>query len=186
MPRRRSCFGRFAAFADSGSVAGGGHFRTASGLCGIGGLDHRTQKCVVGGVLLRCGTGVSAFCRGAGTGSEPPRWYWYLGALVLFIAALLSKTVTCSLPAALLLVSWWKKGRVQRGDILPLLPFFVLGVGLGLLTAWIEKYHVGAQGAAWSLTFSRAVSDRRTGLVVLCRQTGVAGASDLHLSALEN
>ncbi len=82
------------------------------------------------------------------------RWYWYLGALVLFMAALSSKTVTCSLPAALLLVSWWKKGRVQRGDILPLLPFFVLGVGLGLLTAWIEKYHVGAQGAAWSLTFS--------------------------------
>ena len=82
------------------------------------------------------------------------RWYWYLGALVLFMAALSSKTVTCSLPAALLLVSWWKKGRVQRGEILPLLPFFVLGVGLGLLTAWIEKYHVGAQGAAWSLTFS--------------------------------
>ena len=81
------------------------------------------------------------------------RWYWYLGALVLFMAALLSKTVTCSLPAALLLVCWWKKGRVQRGDILPLLPFFVLGVGLGLMTAWIEKYHVGAQGAEWSLTF---------------------------------
>ena len=68
------------------------------------------------------------------------------------MAALLSKTVTCSLPAALLLVCWWKKGRVQRVDVMPLLPFFVLGAGLGLLTAWIEKYHVGAQGAAWSLT----------------------------------
>ena len=43
------------------------------------------------------------------------RWYWYLGALVLFMAALLSKTVTCSLPAALLLVCWWKKGRVPTG-----------------------------------------------------------------------
>jgi tetratricopeptide (TPR) repeat protein len=82
------------------------------------------------------------------------RWYWYLGALVLFLAALLSKTVTCSLPAALLLVCWWKKGRVQRGEIIPLLPFFVLGVGLGLMTAWIEKYHVGAQGADWSLTLA--------------------------------
>jgi tetratricopeptide (TPR) repeat protein len=82
------------------------------------------------------------------------RWYWYLGALVLFIAALLSKTVTCSLPAALLLVCWWKKGRVQWGDIFPLLPFFVFGVGLGLMTAWMEKYHVGAQGAEWSLTFA--------------------------------
>jgi tetratricopeptide (TPR) repeat protein len=81
------------------------------------------------------------------------RRYWYLGALVLFLAALLSKTVTCSLPAALLLLCWWKKGRVKWGEILPLLPFFVLGVGLGLMTAWIEKYHVGARGAEWSLTF---------------------------------
>jgi Flp pilus assembly protein TadD len=82
------------------------------------------------------------------------RWHWYLGALVLFMAALLSKTMTCSLPAALLLVCWWKNGRVQRSEILPLLPFFALGAGLGLMTAWIEKHHVGAQGAEWSLTFA--------------------------------
>jgi len=82
------------------------------------------------------------------------RWHWYLGALVLFLAALLSKTVTCSLPAVLLLVCWWKKGRVQRGDVMPLLPFFVVGVALGLLTAWMEKHHVGARGADWSLTFA--------------------------------
>jgi tetratricopeptide (TPR) repeat protein len=82
------------------------------------------------------------------------RWSWYLGALVLFLAALLSKTVACSLPAVLLLMCWWKKGRVQRGDVMPLLPFFVVGVALGLMTAWIEKYHVGAQGADWSLTFA--------------------------------
>ena len=87
-------------------------------------------------------------------GRNRHRRYWYLGALVLFIAALLSKTVTCTLPAALLLVCWWKKGRVQRGDLVPLLPFFVVGAGLGLMTAWIEKYHVGAQGAEWSLTFA--------------------------------
>jgi tetratricopeptide (TPR) repeat protein len=87
-------------------------------------------------------------------GPNRHRWHWYLGALVLFLAALLSKTVTCTLPAALLLVCWWKKGRVQRDDIFPLLPFFALGVGLGLMTAWMEKYHVGAQGAEWSLTFA--------------------------------
>ena len=82
------------------------------------------------------------------------RWHWYLGALVLFLAALLSKTVACSLPAVLLLMCWWKKGRVQRGDVMPLLPFFVVGVALGLLTAWMEKHHVGARGADWSLTFA--------------------------------
>ena len=82
------------------------------------------------------------------------RWAWYLVALFLFLAALLSKTVTCSLPAALLLVCWWKKGRVQRGDVFPLLPFFAFGAGLGLLTAWMEKHYVGAHGADWSLTFA--------------------------------
>lgn len=87
-------------------------------------------------------------------GQSRHRWCWYLGSLGLFLAALLSKTVTCSLPAALLLVCWWKKGRVQWGDIRPLLPFFVLGAGLGLLTAGMEKYHVGAQGADWSFTFA--------------------------------
>ncbi len=87
-------------------------------------------------------------------GPNRRRWPWYLAALILFTAALLSKTVTCSLPTALLLVCWWKQGRVQRGDVLPLLPFFALGAGLGLMTAWVEKYQVGAQGAEWSLTFA--------------------------------
>jgi len=82
------------------------------------------------------------------------RWGWHRVALVLFMAALLSKTVTCSLPAALLLVCWWKKGRLRQNDIMPLLPFFATGVALGLLTAWMEKHHVGAQGAEWSLTFA--------------------------------
>jgi hypothetical protein len=52
-------------------------------------------------------------------GPNQLRWYWYLGALVLFIAALLSKTVTCSLPAALLPVCWWEKGRVLKYSRLP-------------------------------------------------------------------
>src|SRR5208282_2939241 len=38
------------------------------------------------------------------------RWKWYGLALLLFLAALLSKTVVCSLPAALLLARWWKQG----------------------------------------------------------------------------
>jgi tetratricopeptide (TPR) repeat protein len=82
-------------------------------------------------------------------------WYWYIASLSLFLFALLSKTVTCSLPAALLLVRWWKTGRLRRQDVLPLLPFFAVGLGLGLFTAWIEQHHVGAQGAAWSLSFTQ-------------------------------
>jgi Tfp pilus assembly protein PilF len=85
-------------------------------------------------------------------GGSRRRGWWYGSALVLFVAALLSKTVTCSLPVALLLVLWWKQGRLERKDVLPLTPFFLIGTGLGLMTTWIEKHHLGAQGADWSLT----------------------------------
>ena len=52
----------------------------------------------------------------------------YLLALGLFALGLLSKTVTATLPAALLVVFWWQRGRLSwRYDILPLLPFFAFG-----------------------------------------------------------
>lgn len=41
-------------------------------------------------------------------------WKYYILSLACFILALLSKTVTASLPAALLLVYWWKTGRISR------------------------------------------------------------------------
>jgi tetratricopeptide (TPR) repeat protein len=82
---------------------------------------------------------------------------FYVGAVALFVAALWSKTVTCSLPAALLLARWWKTGTVRWRDVSPLAPFFVIGAGLGLLTAWLEKHHVGAAGGEWTLTFPERV-----------------------------
>lgn len=88
-------------------------------------------------------------------GANQRRWGWYAVALALFAAALLSKTVTCSLPAALLLVRWWEKGRLRSADILPAVPFFALGAGLGLQTAWIEQHVIGAHGAEWSSTFAQ-------------------------------
>lgn len=74
-----------------------------------------------------------------------------VGAFLLFVAALLSKTVTCTLPAVMLVLVWWKRGRVRARDVLPLLPFFAAGIGFGLLTAWLETVHVGATGEAWAL-----------------------------------
>jgi tetratricopeptide (TPR) repeat protein len=79
---------------------------------------------------------------------------WYLIGLALFIAALLSKTITCSLPAALLLVFWWKHGRIAGRDIWPLLPFFVAGVALGWVTSWLERTHAGAHGPEWAFSFT--------------------------------
>src|ERR1700728_1616234 len=48
----------------------------------------------------------------------------YCFALLFFIAALLSKSVTCSLPAAILLILYWRNARIRLIDVLPLLPLF--------------------------------------------------------------
>jgi protein O-mannosyl-transferase len=77
----------------------------------------------------------------------------YFLALALFVLALLSKTVTDTLPAALLVVSWWRRGRIGwKRDVLPLLPWFALGAAAGLFTAWVERTYVRAQGPDFALT----------------------------------
>ena len=77
----------------------------------------------------------------------------YAAAIVLYIAALLSKSVTCSLPAALLLVLWWQRDRFKWADGVRLAPFLLAGVVSGWLTVWMEKVSVGAAGEAWNLSF---------------------------------
>jgi tetratricopeptide (TPR) repeat protein len=82
-----------------------------------------------------------------------PSWRFYWLAVALFLCALWSKTVACSLPAVLALLIWWKRGRVGRQDVVVLSPMFLLGIALGLMTAWLEKHHAHASGAEWSLSF---------------------------------
>ena len=75
-------------------------------------------------------------------------------ALLLCLCALLAKTTAFSLPAVIVLIGWWKRGRVRwREDVLPTLPMFVLAIGFCLVTAWLEKTHVHAQGPDFALTF---------------------------------
>ena len=85
------------------------------------------------------------------------RWGFYWLAFTLFVCALLSKTVTCTLPAAILLLIWWKRGRVGWRDLWPLVPFCVMGAVLGWTTAWIEKSRVGAVGMEWEYGFAERV-----------------------------
>jgi tetratricopeptide (TPR) repeat protein len=81
------------------------------------------------------------------------KYLWYFGALALFVLGLLSKTTAATLPAALLVIFWWQRGRLSwRRDVLPLVPFFVLGLMAGLFTAWVERKLIGAEGAAFELT----------------------------------
>lgn len=75
-----------------------------------------------------------------------PDWRAYALALVFFIAALFSKTVTASLPAAILLILWWKHGQLRLRDVRPVIPFFVVGLLMAGVTGYLERYHVGASG----------------------------------------
>ena len=74
---------------------------------------------------------------------------WTL-AFLLFGLALLSKTVTATLPALLLVVIWWKRGRVDvRRDAVPLLPFLAAAATLGAFTVWAERTLIGARGSGF-------------------------------------
>lgn len=80
---------------------------------------------------------------------RPGRWAI---ATAWFVAALLTKSVTATLPAALLLIAWWRHGCLEwKHDVRPLLPWFVLGAAAGTVTAWTEHTQIGAQGADFAL-----------------------------------
>ncbi len=78
--------------------------------------------------------------------------FYFSCALTLFVAALLSKTVTASLPAALLVIIWWKQGRIPANRWKPLVAFFLLGTIASLHTIYLEKVRVGATGPDWDLS----------------------------------
>jgi tetratricopeptide (TPR) repeat protein len=76
----------------------------------------------------------------------------YAALVVLFVLGLLSKAVVATLPAALLVLIWWWRGRVDwRRDLAPLLPLLVLGIASGVFTAWVERRFIGAEGADHAL-----------------------------------
>lgn len=86
---------------------------------------------------------------------DPRKFYWL--ALFLFLCALWCKTVTAVLPGVILVLAWWKRGRLRWKDAGLVLPFLALGLGFGLLTASIEHKSVidaAANLEEWKLSLS--------------------------------
>jgi tetratricopeptide (TPR) repeat protein len=82
----------------------------------------------------------------------------YFAACGFFLLALLSKTVTATLPATLLVLLWWMRGRIEwRRDVVPLLPWFALAVPAGLFTAWVERTYIGAGGSEFALSVTQRI-----------------------------
>jgi tetratricopeptide (TPR) repeat protein len=77
----------------------------------------------------------------------------FAGALALFVMGLLAKTVIATLPAALLVVFWWQRGKLSwKQDVVPLIPFFAAGITAGYFTSWMEREFIGAQGAEFNFS----------------------------------
>jgi protein O-mannosyl-transferase len=81
---------------------------------------------------------------------------WYAIATLLFLAALLTKSVTATLPAAILVIGWWRRGRLTWAqDVRPLVPWFGLAIASGAFTAWVEHTIIGAEGHAFDLNMAQ-------------------------------
>lgn len=81
------------------------------------------------------------------------RWRMYAICVACFIAALLSKTVTATLPAALLLMLFYQRGLRWR-DAWCVGPLLLVGAAFGLMTAILEATHVGASGRDWNYSLA--------------------------------
>ena len=88
------------------------------------------------------------------TAAFGPRKFFWL-SLLFYVCALWSKSVTMVLPGIILLLVWWKRGRLKWKDGLPLLPFLALGLVLGFITALLEHKFVvdAANGDEWQVSW---------------------------------
>jgi tetratricopeptide (TPR) repeat protein len=78
-------------------------------------------------------------------------WRFYRLALIFYVLALSAKSTACTLPAALFLILWLQKKRIDWPRVWQIAPFVVLGLTMGLIAVWWERYHVGTRGAMFAL-----------------------------------
>lgn len=63
-------------------------------------------------------------------------WRLYVLALFLYVCAMLSKSITVSLPIAILLWLYWRDGSLNKRHILPVIPFFAIAVLIAAGDVW--------------------------------------------------
>jgi protein O-mannosyl-transferase len=75
------------------------------------------------------------------------QWIFYCLALIFYVLALSAKATACTLPAALFLILWLQKNPITMRRVIQIVPFVVMGIGMGLLAVWWERYHQGTNRA---------------------------------------
>lgn len=79
-------------------------------------------------------------------------------ALFFFACALLSKGSVVTLPAVLLLMAWWREGRITWRDFLQAAPFFALSLGGALMTIWYQNHRAISGGLGQDLDWPGRVA----------------------------
>lgn len=64
-------------------------------------------------------------------------WRWL--SLLAFVLGMLSKGSVAMLPALLLAIAWWRKGRIKASDWLAVSPFVIVAVGLAAVNVWFQS-----------------------------------------------
>jgi protein O-mannosyl-transferase len=67
---------------------------------------------------------------------------WWLAAAILFVAALLAKTSVVALPVVLLGCAWWRRGRLDRRDLVATAPLFTVAAVLAVVTILFQYGNV--------------------------------------------
>ena len=83
---------------------------------------------------------------------KSPRGRWYALALIGFAAALGAKSTAVTLPAAALLLVWWKNGRIGITQILAIIPFLMIAAASGALTQYVETHITAGWDPAWGIS----------------------------------
>ena len=86
------------------------------------------------------------------SGAPVYQWRFFAAALTCYFLAVCAKTFVCALPAAILILTWWKLGRITRKHLVAGVPWFVITAGAGWMAAWRERNGAGAHGNAYHFT----------------------------------
>lgn len=86
-----------------------------------------------------------------GEEAASPRRLYYGLAVVAFAGALLAKPVVVGLPLVILVIIWWKRGRLGASDVAAVVPMLLLSLAAGLLAIYVERNFGGARGAEWQI-----------------------------------
>lgn len=77
---------------------------------------------------------------------------YYPLSILCAAMALFAKTTAVTLPAAMLLMVWWKRIAIDRRRLAQVTPFVAMSAVMGLVTLWWEKVHQGTRGELFDLS----------------------------------